>query len=78
MEVKALRPRPKKSKTGVYSPISLTVVKKLHKKKYGLSITCGILMPSFDTIWCQEGGFKFVGIPSIGLFIYCIFILVVK
>ena len=58
-----------KSKTGFYFPISLSVIQKLHKENYGLLIAFGIIMPSFDTTWCQESGLNIVGIPSLGFFV---------
>ena len=45
-----------KSKTGFYFHISLSVIQKLLKKKYGLLIAFAIILPSFDTIQCQESG----------------------
>ena len=52
------------TKTGFYSPITLTVVEKLHKEKYGLLIAHGIIMPSFGAIRYQESGLNIVGVPS--------------
>ena len=55
-------------KAGFYSPISITVDLKFHKKKYGLLICCRIIMPSFDMIRCQESGLNIVGIHCIEFF----------
>ena len=50
-----------------YSPITLTVVLKTHKKNYGLLIPYGIIIPSLGVIRCQESGLNIVGIQSTGL-----------
>ena len=46
-----------------------SVVEKLRKKKFGLLIFYRIIIPSFNTIWFQEGGINIAGIQSIGFFV---------
>ena len=46
-----------------------SVVEKLCKKKFGLLIFYRIIIPSFNTIWFQEGGINIARIQSIGFFV---------